>query len=164
MTCPIIPIERARIKNPLQIPDSMYIFFSSYDIPIFSKISSIIAALIPSTLSIRFAFFSRVISSTDFAKSRYLVLGNFSEISHKILHLISGLCFDFTLCQIQGMFSHFVFMFATKSSGEVLCSKHSKKCIAAPSMAPQNLGPMVAIPLMSADFMSFPAREVTMAL
>jgi hypothetical protein len=72
--------------------------------------------------------------------------------------------FDFTLCQIPGINSHFFFIITTYSFGEIQSFTASKKYFPAPSIAQPNLGPIVASPEISPDFKSFPAREVIIVL
>ena len=62
------------------------------------------AAIIQSTFKIKLDFFSSVIFSTFRANCKCLFVGNFSDNSNKISHLLSGLNFDLTLCPIQGIF------------------------------------------------------------
>lgn len=111
----------------------------------------------------RFDFFSRVRDSTCFAKARCLLLGNVFARFSRISQRVSGLNFDFTLCPIPGIFSHFCFIVFTKFSGEVLFSTDSSQYFPAPSIAPPNLGPTVASPAMREDLRSFPALEVIIA-
>lgn len=71
--------------------------------------------------------------------------------------------FDFTLCQIPGIFIPDSFIVFMKSSGEVFCETDSSQYFPAPSIAQPKRGPIVASPDMSDDLRSFPALAVTIA-
>jgi hypothetical protein len=114
-------------------------------------------------LRIRLHLFSSVISSTARANCRCFLFGNFSANSRRISHLLSGLNFDFTLCQIPGILSPAFFIEVTNSVAVILSSTAFPKYVAAPSIAPPNLGQIVVKPAISDDFKSFPALAVIIA-
>ena len=101
--------------------------------------------------------------STDFAKPRCFRVGKSASNHSNILHLTSGLNFDFTLCPIPGMLIPDCFIVLMKSSGEVFCDTDSSQYFHAPSIAQPKRGQIVARPDMSDDLRSFPALAVTIA-
>jgi hypothetical protein len=104
-----------------------------------------------------------VISSTASAKSRCFLEGKLLASSNKTSHLLSGLNFDFTLCQIPGILIPAFLIDLTKSVAVMLSSTAFQKYVAAPSIAQPNLGQIVVKPAMSEDFKSFPALAVIIA-
>jgi hypothetical protein len=112
----------------------------------------------------RLHLFSRVISSTASANWRCFLFGNFSASSRSISHLLSGLNFDFTLCQIPGILSPAFFIELTKSVAVILSSTALPKYVAAPSIAQPNFGQIVVKPAIRDDLRSFHALAVIIAL
>jgi hypothetical protein len=105
-----------------------------------------------------------VISSTARAKSRCFLEGKLLASSNNTSHLLSGLNFDLTLCQIPGIFIPAFFIDFTNSIAEILSSTAFPKYVAAQSIAPPNLGQIVVKPAIKDDFRSFQALAVIMAL
>jgi hypothetical protein len=120
--------------------------------------------MIQSTFRIKLDFFSSVIFSILNAKFKWLFIGNFSANSNKILHLLSELNFDFTLCQIHGILIPLFFIEITKVSGEIQSLNQWKKYFAAQSIAQPNFGQIVVSHAIKLDFKSFQALAVIIAL
>gem|GEM_PF-3218646 len=114
-------------------------------------------------MSIRFGFFSNVNFSTSKANSRCGVFGIFFAKFKSSSHLLSGLNFDFTLCPIHGINSHFCFIVSTYSFGEIPFFTASEKYFQAPSIAHQNLGHIVVSQAIRLDLTSFQALAVIIA-
>jgi hypothetical protein len=76
---------------------------------------------------------------------------------------LSGLNFDFTLCQIPGIFKPACFIDFTKSVAVILSSTAFQKYVAAQSIAQPNFGQIVVRPAISDDFKSFHALAVIIA-